>query len=316
MSPLSGKLLWPAGLALAAFAGFIGYKVRSVAFELTDPPFYHVQPLSSVASTYRDLAGAKPGGTWQARKVGDVQLWTLKRRNPSRGLVLLLHGFGDDRWGTSPALRWFPDQDVAIFTFLGRDDAIRSGRVPPSITFGARESEEVVQVIHDLEAHGVPRRRIVLMGRSMGASVGLLALAKLEQDGGGPLGGIIWEGAPASSRDFAERLVRGPRDRFWHPLLAPLIGELGSEWAARRAHYLREETDLRLQLAARQLQTPSLCFQATQDRLAPLPIQQELTAHFSKNQTVAVATWHLHCPEVLGPRYSDTIRAATARWLP
>ena len=41
-------------------------------------------------------------------------------------------------------------------------------------------------------------------------------------------GGVIWEGAPASSRDFAERLVRGPEDRFWHRFLAPAIGSLGS----------------------------------------------------------------------------------------
>jgi hypothetical protein len=312
----SRTLLWGSGLVLASLAGFIGYKVRSVARELTDPPFYQAQPIERVTETYQALAKGEPGGTWQTREVDGLQVWTLKRARPAPGLVLLLHGFGDDRWGTSPALRWFPDLDAAIFTYLRRDDAMRAGRAVPAITFGAQESEEVVQVIHDLEGQGVPRRKIVLMGRSLGASVGILALIKLEREHQGPLGGIIWEGAPASSRDFAERLVRGPRNRFWHPLLAPLIGEVGSRLAACKGHYERAETDLLIQLAATRLQTPACCFLATQDRLAPPWVQKAIATHFSQIETIEVATWHLHCPEVLGPEYARTIHAATARWIP
>jgi len=66
-------------------------------------------------------------------------------------------------------------------------------------------------MVHHLETTGVPRRRILLMGRSLGASVGLLALVELEREGRGPLAGIIWEARSASSRDFAERLVRDRR---------------------------------------------------------------------------------------------------------
>lgn len=309
-------LKWGAALALASLAGFIGYKVRSVAFELTDPPFYKVQPLEKVAETYRDLAQASPGGTWNTREVAGLQVWTLKRSRPAPGVVLLLHGFGDDRWGTSPALRWFPGLDAAIFTYLRRDDVLRAGKEAPPITFGVRESREVVQVVHDLEAQGVPRRRIVLMGRSLGASVGILALVQLEREGKGPLGGIIWEGAPASSTSFAERLVRGRRDRFWHALLAPMIGELGSRWAARRGRYERRDTDLLVQLDAIRLRTPALCFLATQDRLAPPDVQRRVATHFAQIKLVEVATWHLQCASVLGPGYAGAIQAATSRWIP
>ncbi len=302
-------------MALASLIGFIGYKVYSVASELTDPPFYRAQPLDRVEETYRELAQSDPGGTWHTREVEGLQVWTLKRSRPAPGLVLLLHGFGDDRWGTSPALRWFPDLDAAIFTYFRRDDAIRSRKAVPLVTFGARESGEVVRVIHDLEAQGVPRRRVVLMGRSLGASVGMLALIKLEAENRGPLGGIIWEGAPTSSRDFAERLVRGPRDRFWHPLLAPLIGDLGSRWAARKGHYEREETDLLDLLATSRLQTPSLCFLATQDRLAPPQDQKSMASHFSHIELIEVPTWHLQCSEVLGPGYAEAIHTATERWM-
>lgn len=305
-------------LTLLLVAGFTGYKVRSVAHELVDPPFYRAQPLERVETTYRQLAagnGVDPGGTWECREERGLQLWLLRRSAPSKGVVLLLHGFGDDRWGTSPALRWFPDLDAAIFTYLRRDDAMRSGGPVPPVTFGARESEDVVTIVHALEASGTPRDRIVLMGRSLGASVGILALAKLEAEGHGALGGIICEGAPASSRCFAEGMVRDTRDHFWHPLLAPLIGDLGSRWAAHLGHYDRDQTDLRRAIGTRRLQTPCLCFLATQDRLAAPPLQREVASRFNHIELVEVQTWHLHCPETLGPRYPEVIRRATNDWL-
>ena len=307
-----------AGLAGLAVAGFVGLKIRSVARELVDPPFYKPQSLERVDATFQELAqggGADPGGVWEVRSLGGQRVWWLRRRVPSRGVVLLLHGFGDDRWGTSPAVRWFPDLDGAIFTYRHRDEAIREGRTPPPVTFGARESEEVIAVVHGLEALGVPRGRILLMGRSLGASVGLLALAGLEREGRGPLGGIIWEGAPASSRDFAERLVRGPRDRFWHPWLAPFIGRVASGLAGRQAQYRVEDTDLLARTEGLTLATPGLCFLATQDRLAPPAAQWALAARFARIRTVAVPTWHLHCSETLGPAYALAIQHATRDWL-
>lgn len=306
-------------ILLVLLSGFAVYKTYRVAQELVDPPFYRAPPLSRVEETYGELArggGGDPGGRWEIVDADGLQVWRLRRRSPPRGTVLLLHGFGDDRWGTSPALRWFPELDAAIFTYRRRDDAMRSGRPVPPVTFGARECEEVVQAVHALEARGLPRGRIVLMGRSLGASVGLLALARLEAEGRGPLGGIIWEGAPASSRDFGERLVRGSRDRFWHPLLAPLVGELGSRWAARSARYDRDATDLRKQLGSLRFRTPSLCFLATQDRLAPPELQRWVASRFDRSALISAPTWHLQCSEYLGPGYATAIGEATRRWLP
>jgi len=315
---LRRSLIGSTACGLAALGLFIAWKSRSVAQELTNPPFYRPQPLERVQATYADLAkgdAADPGGTWRSEKVGGLQLWTLKRRAPAKGMVLLLHGFGDDRWGTSPALRWFPSLDASIFTYLRRDDALRAGGPAPFVTFGAQESEDVVRIVHHLEATGTPRKQIILMGRSLGASVGLLALARLEAEGCGPLAGIIWEGAPGSSRDFGERLVRGSKDRLWHPLLAPLIGDLGSRWAAQRGGYQREDTDLVKALNGSRLATPSLCFLATQDRLAPPSKQRAIASRFEQIETLEVPTWHLHCAEVLGPRYNEAIKAATDTWL-
>ena len=323
--PAPGPRRWiaPASLGLGALillaaAGFVAFKVRAVTQELLDPPFYHPKSLDIVETTYRELAtgdASNPGGTWEHQAVGELALWRLRRRTPSAGVVLLLHGFGDDRWGTSPALRWFPDLDASIFTYRHRDDAMRAGLPVPPVTFGALESREVVIMVHALEAAGTPRKRIVLMGRSLGASVGLLALAQLEREGQGPLGGFIWEGAPASSRDFAERLVRGPKDQLWHALFAPLIGALGSRWAARRGGYRVEDTDILLQSQGLTLETPSLCFLASQDRLAPPAIQKQVAARFRHMEIVEVPTWHLHCSNVLGSLYSGDILRATRNWI-
>lgn len=314
------RRIWLAlGLApLLGLGGFVGWKARSVAQELVDPPFYRPQPLARVEATYRELAegqGGDPGGIWSNEEVEGLQLWRFTRPTPARGVVILLHGFGDDRWGTSPALKWFPNLDTAIFTYRRRDDAIRRGGPIPSVTFGVAESQEVVRIVHHLESSGVPRRRILLLGRSLGASVGLLALADLEREGNGPLAGIIWEGAPASSRSFAERLVRGPRDRWWH-VLAPPIGALAAFGAGRLGGYAPEGTDLLHRMAGLQLATPSLCFLATQDRLAPPDVQRAIAARFRTGRVIEVPTWHLHCADVLGPAYTSAIREAVAAWLP
>jgi dienelactone hydrolase len=307
------------GLApLLGLAGFLGWKTWSVARELVDPPFYRPQPLARVEATYRELAEGRdgdPGGHWSSVEVEGLELWRFTRPTASSGVVLLLHGFGDDRWGTSPALKWFPRLDAAIFTYRRRDDAMRRGGPVPAVTFGAMESQDVIRVVHHLEASGVPRGRILLLGRSLGASVGLLALADLEREGKGPLAGIIWEGAPASSRSFAERLVRGPEDRWWH-VLAPSIGAAAAFSAGCLGNYAPEETDLSRRLGTVRLATPSLCFLATQDRLAPPSVQRTVAARFSDSRVIEVPTWHLHCAETLGPAYTGAIRTAVEAWLP
>lgn len=316
---MRSRILTLSGLAcLLGILGFVAWKTRSVAMELVDPPFYRPQPLARVNATYGGLAKGEdgdPGGTWSTEEVDGLQLWRFTRSTPSPGVVLLLHGFGDDRWGTSPALKWLPRLNAAIFTYRRRDDALRRGGPAPYVTFGAKESWEVVRMVHHLEASGIPRRKIVLLGRSLGASVGLLALVELEREGQGPLAGIIWEGAPASSRSFAERLVRGPKDRWWHVLATP-IGAMAASAAGRMGGYAPADTDLERRLAGLRLATPSLCFLATQDRLAPPEVQRTLARHFQTGRVLEVPTWHLHCAEVLGPAYAGAIGAAIDTWFP
>jgi dienelactone hydrolase len=305
-------------LPILGLGAFVGWKSWRIASELLDPPFYHAQPIARIEATYRELAAGvdgDPGGTWSKEPVGNLELWQFRRPFPAPGVVLLLHGFGDDRWGTSPALKYFPQLNAAIFTYRRRDDAQREKGTVPPVTFGAEESQEVVRVVHHLEASGIPRQRILLMGRSLGASIGMLALADLEREGRGGLAGFIWEGAPASSQSFAERLVRGPEDLWWHGL-SPAIGAIAARSAGWRGHYDPADTNLLLRAQGLRFSTPSLCFLATQDRLAPPEVQRALATQFASSRVVEVATWHLHCADVLGPAYPQAIHRAVEDWLP
>jgi hypothetical protein len=41
-----------------------------------------------------------------------------------------------------------------------------------------------------------------------------------------------------------------------------------------------------------------------------------LAGAFADLRRVEADTWHLHCAELLGPRYAEEIRKATDAWLP
>ena len=307
---------WPAGAGRVRGAT----RCSSVARELVDPPFYKPQPLARVEATYRELArgdGADPGGAWETRAMGTQVLWRLRRRTPAPGVVLLLHGFGDDRWGTSPALRWFPDLDAAIFTYLRRDEAIRAGRRPPPVTFGARESQEVVDIVHGLEAQGTPREPDPAHGPQPGRQrracwpwpgwSGRARAPWAASSGKGPR-----PAAGISPNGWCAVPGTGSGTPCWPPASAPWP----AAWRAAKARYRPEDTDLLAQTGGLTLRTPGLCFLATQDRLAPPAVQRQMAGRFARIRVVEVPTWHLHCSEILGPAYATAIQEATRSWLP
>ena len=49
-----------------------------------------------------------------------LEVWWLHRPN-SRGVAIILHGFGDDAWGSAGLANSLPDWDAVVFTFRGRD---------------------------------------------------------------------------------------------------------------------------------------------------------------------------------------------------
>jgi alpha-beta hydrolase superfamily lysophospholipase len=151
-----------------------------------------------------------PGCHWEASPVlggegRQLDVWRLCRPHP-RGVAILLHGFGDDAWGSAPRIRDLPEFDVVTFTFRGRD------RHPETVaTLGGWEQLDTVAVVYDLAGRGTPRNRMLLVGASQGAGVALLALDRLEREGGGPLGGALlespYESVAASTRNQVRRAV-------------------------------------------------------------------------------------------------------------
>jgi len=179
------------------------------------PPLLLAAPLPARTEAQRAALRARllpPGCAWtQEQVVGGegvpLQVWRL-RRPGARGVAILLHGFGDDAWGAAPRLQDLPALDAVVFTFRNRDLEPRT----PS-TLGGWEGEDVVAVVAHLAAQGVPRDRILLVGASQGAGVALLALGKLERNGGAPLAGALLEAPYASLEAAARDHLRGALGR-------------------------------------------------------------------------------------------------------
>ena len=188
-----------------------------------------------------------------------LELYWLHRPG-SKGVVITLHGFGDDAWGTAGRLMDLPDWEGAVFTFRGRD-------LHPGIpcTLGAHEQWDVVSVVRFLQANGVPRQRIVIAAASQGAGVALLALRDLEREGG-PLGGALLESPFMDLRDAARNDLRGPLGR------AEILARPAERIALWRAgHVAGFDPDAVSPLkAARGLRSPIALLTGDADTLTPL----------------------------------------------
>jgi len=166
---------------------------------------------------------ASPASRWEFMRLlgGEnrtLDVWRLHRPG-SKGVIIYLHGFGDDVWGTIGRAADLPGWDAAGFTFRGRD---RHPDVP--CTLGGWERFDVVALVQRLERDGVPRGRMILAAWSQGAGVSLLALSELERTGA-PLGGALLECPFEDIGEAAKnhvRLALGP----WEPLIRP------AEWLA------------------------------------------------------------------------------------
>lgn len=210
-----------------------------------------------------------------------LQLWWLRRPQP-RGVVIFLHGFGDDAWGTLGRARDLAAWDAVGFTFRGRD---RDPRVP--CTLGGWERVDVAAVVRALEREGVPRSRMVLAAWSQGAGVALLALNDLERQGG-PLGGALLECPFKDLREAARnhvRLLLGS----WEPLAWPAEW-LGLRKAGHMASFDPEAVSPRD--AGRGLRTPVALVTGDADTETPLEGVQAIAASHPDLTIVAGAG---HC---------------------
>ncbi|HJW33554.1 MAG TPA: hypothetical protein VJ505_09350 [Holophagaceae bacterium] len=269
---LATFLFW---LLASAVAGWLltSQLVRAPLPRRTDPE----------RAALRDQLQA-PGEGWTRHALSgaqgaELELWWLHRRK-SRGLALLLHGFGDDAWGMAPMARSLPEWDVAVFTFRGRD------RHPEIFsTLGAHERGDVAAVVRFAEAAGLPRNRMILVASSQGAGTALLALADLEA--GGRLGGALLEAPFRDLRDAARNHLRGALGRA-EPLTL-LAQRIALARAGRLAGF--DPDGVSPLEAARSVHTPVALLTGDADPVTPLGGVRAI-ARFLPDLTVVPGAGH------------------------
>ena len=269
---------------------------------LLDPPV-PARTLMDRDAILARLAGREGRWTEHALVGGGgaaLDLFWLHRPH-SKGVVLTLHGFGDDAWGTAGRLADLPDWDGAVFTFRGRD--LHPG-VP--CTLGAHEQWDVVSVVRFLESRGVPGKRIVLVAASQGAGVALLALHDLEAEGGA-LGGALLESPFQDLRDAARNDLRGTLGGF-EPLARP--AERVALWRAGRLAGFDPDAVSPCR-AARGLKTPLAILTGDADRITPLVGVQAIAASAHAPLTIVPGAGHLEA----GQRVAGGWRSWADFWI-
>jgi pimeloyl-ACP methyl ester carboxylesterase len=232
-----------------------------------------------------------------------LDVWRLYRPE-SKGVAIMLHGIGGDAWGAAPQLASLADFDGVVFTFRARD---RLPEVP--CTLGGWETVDVVAVVQDLEAQGVPRGRILIVGNSQGGGVALLALHQLEQMGPPLLGALIespWENLASAVRDHL-RLKLGA----WEVLARP------AEWVALRragrlAHF--DPSTVSPVRAANGLKTPVAIITGDADVETPVEGVKAIAAHLP-DLTVVHDARHMEAGSKLPGGWEGWARPRIQAWL-
>ncbi|WP_306598855.1 alpha/beta hydrolase [Geothrix sp. 21YS21S-2] len=230
------------------------------------PPMLLDAPMPARTEAERSTIRAglcPPGCAWTSEVVSGGEgralvVWRLHRPGAT-GVAVLLHGFGDDAWGGASRLRDLPELDAVTFTFRNRD--LEPGT--PS-TLGGWEREDAAAVVRHLASQGMQRNRIVLVGTSQGAGVGLMALERLEAEG--PLGGALLESPFESLQEAGRNHLRGTLGAAeW--LMRPGEG-LALAKAGRLAHF--RPADVSPLNASRHLRTPIALLAGDADDITPL----------------------------------------------
>lgn len=274
------------------------------------PPMLLNAPLPARTEAQREGSRTQlltPGGHWTrvSLKGGEgreLEVWRLHRPHP-KGVVIYLHGFGDDMWGSIGRAADLPDWDAVGFTFRGRD---RHPEVP--CTLGAWERADVATVVAALEAQGIGRSRILLAAWSQGAGVALLALADLERTGP-PLGGALLECPYEDIQEAAKHHLRLALGAF-EILARP------AEWVAlRRAGRLAafEPAAVSPARAADGLRTPIALITGDGDPETPVQGVRRIARHHP-DLTVVPGAGHCQASGRLRGGWKDWAETRLALW--
>jgi alpha-beta hydrolase superfamily lysophospholipase len=223
--------------------------------------------LPLLAACTRPLIGPMPGAShhvsgsafsFQTSDNITLSAYVLPAVPPVRGTVLLLHGFASD--GSAFAAR------AAALSRAGYHavawDSRGHGRSGGYCTFGARERDDVSDLLDVLEASGLAARPRLLYGFSMGGAIAIRAAVTDRR-----IDGVIALAPYATALLAIRRAARGAPPRE----LARLLTR-AERTAGFHAAEVRPIDDVR------RLRVPLLVVAGTRDRRAPLAESFAITA--------------------------------------
>jgi len=231
-----------------------------------------------------------------------LEVWWLHRAAP-QGVAIILHGFGDDAWGTAPMANNLPELDAVVFTFRGRD------RHPEfASTLGAWERRDVRAVVNFLQSQGTARSQIVFSALSQGAGIALLAMADLEQEGG-TFGGALLESPFMDLDDAVHNHLRGVLGTF--EALAWPAEMLALRRAGSLAHF--EPNAVSPLIASRHVRTRVALLAGDADVVTPLAGVRAIAARHP-DLTVVRGAGHMQAGAMYPGGFRAWARPRLAAW--
>jgi len=270
----------------------LGLEAQEVTFSLSDrsrTPGWVIQ--GGGESCGDDEAGGDPR---QLRSPRHGVVTTTGGSSPGRLTVVIVHGFGDSRYG---ALKRVPlvvpyARRVVVFDLPGQGESeSRRGYG------GLREPKDVLAVLEQLEV--ADARRIVLLGSSMGAGVAIAAAA---QAGGELRGRIVGVIAEAPYRHWDEPLHN--RFKHHHYPRWPIIPLAGLWLTLTAKGFTRFD---RAGYAA-QLACPLRVIHGSDDPLCPITSAKEIAEAAPAGELIEIPGGrHDDLPTAHEPAYKDAI---------
>ena len=141
----------------------------------------------------------------------------------AKGVAILAHGFGQNRYVITPQAKLFHDMGYSTVIFDQRHFGVSKA---PCCTFGVKEADDLIALIHWVKDRCGADTRIVVLGVSMGAMAVMHAIARTDE-----IDAAIEDCGPATMErilePFAQAIFKEP-----NPYLRGVISETSAKYSA------------------------------------------------------------------------------------
>ncbi len=141
----------------------------------------------------------------------------------ARGVAILAHGFGQNRYVLTPQAKLFHDLGYSTVMFDQRHFGVSKA---PCCTFSVKEADDLIALIHWIKVRCGADTRIVVLGVSMGAMTVMHAMARTDK-----INAAIEDCGPATMErilePFTQTISKEP-----NPYLRGIIRETSAKYGA------------------------------------------------------------------------------------